>query len=184
MPVRRLRLRRGDEREAAVLARRQRRRGRRGVVCWTRADEQVVQPLVVGQVEALDRIAAAPAADQVQQPVDAAEPLAQRRAQPRAASASSRSTACMSIRSSGMPNGSTAASIRSTAMSASASVAPSAASRSTTAGPRPPPAPAIGDDAAVELAHQRDRSGRGALARRAALERRLRASAPAACRRG
>ncbi len=44
-----------------------------------RPHEQIVQPLVIPEVEALDRIASTPAADEVHQPIDPAEPLDQRR---------------------------------------------------------------------------------------------------------
>ena len=60
----------------------------------------------------------------------------------------------MSIRSSGIPNGSTAASIRSTAMSASASVAPSAGEPLDDGGPEPAADAGDRDHASVELAHQ------------------------------
>ena len=72
-----LRLGGGDEHEAAVLA-----RGERLVEGPGRVDhgahEQVVQPLVVGERRGRERLAAPPAADQVQEPVDAAEALAER----------------------------------------------------------------------------------------------------------
>ena len=64
----------GDEHEAAVLA-----AGECGVEGAAGelqgADEQVVQELVVREIEALDRLAAAIAADQVEEAVDVAEAL-------------------------------------------------------------------------------------------------------------
>ena len=112
-PARCLRLGRGDEREAAVAALRQGAvEGARRVL--ERPHEQVVEPLVVVHVEALDRIAAAPAADEMERGRRPSRNA--RRASPvqaTAESASSRSTACMSSRSSGMPSPPTAASIRS-----------------------------------------------------------------------
>ena len=68
------------------------------------ADQEVVEELVVGEVEALDRVAAAVAADEVEEAVDAAEAFSSiAAAQSLAAASSRRSTARGSTRSSGRP---------------------------------------------------------------------------------
>ncbi len=62
----------GDEHEAAVLARAE--GGVEGAGSELQgADQKVVEELVVGEIEALDRLAAAIAADQVEEAIDAAE---------------------------------------------------------------------------------------------------------------
>ena len=79
-PLRRLRLR-ATRRSRSARARSPRaRRGRRASRASSVRTSSSCSQLVVAEVEALDRLAAAPAADQVQQPVDPPEPLDQRRA--------------------------------------------------------------------------------------------------------
>src|SRR3954449_11492376 len=129
------------------------------------AAREAVEEVVVGEGEGVDGVAAAVAADEVEEAVDVAELLlrcggpvvglplveagegggvvAAAAAQAWAAASARRSTAWGSTRSSGMPRSWATPSAISWLRSARERLAPASASRLATTGPRPPPAPAM-----------------------------------------
>ena len=108
------------------------------------ADQEVVQEVPVGERRLVQRLSAAPAADQVQRgrrPGRSARPAP--RTRPRVASSSSRSTTRPSQRSSGEPSSAPIASRLAWSRSVPATIAPASAKPLGDHGPRPPPTPAM-----------------------------------------
>ena len=107
------------------------------------ADQQVVEQVPVGERRLVQRLPAAPAADQVDEPVDPPEALDQRRAPAARRLLVEQVDGAPVPALAGMPRSAAIDSSTSGLRSVPATVAPASASRAATSGPSPPPTPAM-----------------------------------------